>query len=479
MAKVKIETITPVHIGNGVKLQSNFEYLHFANEKVVAPVDEQKVFNIIGKENLDKWLNIIDRKENLLNYLIRRKQSLTPEDVAKRIIPIVAKSSIKSEFIYEHIHNGFALPYIPGSSLKGAIRTAILTQSIKSDKNNFVKSRNNLGKEKYKFNKQTQQKEPFFEFDDKKIQKYFLGSDPNQDIFRFLRTGDAYFNGTCLVVVKIANNLTDKGWEFSVKKQPDVVQQVECIPENTSSLCSISFADELTGEQRYDIEKSIPKLKNYMGKYFEILKNISRSELFEIINKHTLWLLQKEQQFIQKQEQGADGIFDNYYIKLNALIEIAEKCNKNECLLRLGFGSQFNFITGGWQEDNMNPVDYALLKRVPPRQRIPVDLPLPKTRRFTDYGAPLGFVKINLLTEEEYLKLKDILHTTTYKSEQPTSVSAPTAEPPQPPKPVYYTGKLKAGDLVDAELVKIDPFNTKFKTFRLFPAFRIFPGHPL
>jgi len=192
MQKVTCETVSPVHIGSGLNLQRQIEFLAEGNE--IALVDDKKVLSTIGSENIDKWVHIIERREKLLEYLKTRKPGLTLNDVARRILRI--NGSIGNiQYLREQLHNGMGLAMIPGSSLKGAIRTALL--------NNWLKQHTRLwGKDKLGFYKKGK-----FEFQDNKVVEACFGKDPNHDLLRFLQIGDLHFQGnTEALVVDLSGN---------------------------------------------------------------------------------------------------------------------------------------------------------------------------------------------------------------------------------------------------------------------------------
>ena len=58
---IEIKTLTPIHIGTGVELQHNYEYVYFAAERQIAVLDERKVQALIGKEHIDHWVAAIDQ----------------------------------------------------------------------------------------------------------------------------------------------------------------------------------------------------------------------------------------------------------------------------------------------------------------------------------------------------------------------------------------------------------------------------------
>ena len=104
--------------------------------------------------------------------------------------------------------------------------------------------------------------------------------------------------------------------------------------------------------------------------------------------------MNKEIDFINQQN---DIALENYAIALNKISEIAKNCGENSCVLRVGKHSGFQFMTGGWQQELMEENSLKDLKRYVRRAtRTPEFLPLPKTRRFTNNGNPIGFVKLTI-----------------------------------------------------------------------------------
>ncbi|PSR05964.1 MAG: type III-A CRISPR-associated RAMP protein Csm5, partial [Bacteroidetes bacterium SW_10_40_5] len=183
MAKFTLTTLTPVHIGSGRVLSFNTEYLNFPNEGVCGVIDEQKVLDIIGTENIDKWVATINNQEDLLEYLKQRKPDLKPEDVASRVLkgkfPRNTRVSLR-----EQLFAGKGKPLIPGSSLKGPIRTAYLNTQLEQKFGKDSIPDNYLLTEDRKTGEQKVAT-------DKDLQKVIFGNNPNNDIFRFVRVYDA------------------------------------------------------------------------------------------------------------------------------------------------------------------------------------------------------------------------------------------------------------------------------------------------
>jgi CRISPR-associated protein Csm5 len=379
MNNITIETITPVHIGSGRTLMKNMDFFHFSNigNRPIAIIDENKILELIGKNNLPQWMQCIEKRQDLRQQFQVLK-NIEPSQIAKRIIPL-SENPNKYE-LYEHIHNASARPYLPGSSIKGAIRTGIIAYLIQQEKK-FVQNKNNLGN----FN----QRNNCFEYKDSKIIKHFVADDAeekqqNKDIFRFLHIGDAVFQRTEAIMVNTFS-LKENGWE----KREALSQWTECIPSGEKSALRINFPEQtLYNRKEQEVQN---KITGFIGKNHPLLK---AKELFKIINQHTKYLLNEEIDFINQQN---DIALENYAIALNKILKIAEDCGENSCVLRVGKHSGFQFMTGGWQHELMEKNSLNDLKRYVRRAtRTPESFPLPKTRRFTNNGNPIGFVKLTI-----------------------------------------------------------------------------------
>ena len=97
MPKIKLEILTPVHIGSGNFLSENTDFLSFKedDEKIIAILDHEKVLGIIGKEkeNIGVWMDIIANKSSLKEYLLQREKDLSSADIEKRIIYVYGNNT--------------------------------------------------------------------------------------------------------------------------------------------------------------------------------------------------------------------------------------------------------------------------------------------------------------------------------------------------------------------------------------------------
>lgn len=368
---VKIETLTSVHIGSGEVLQLGSDIVKgkMGDDYVLAVVSPEKVLNLIGEEHLQDWVVAIERKESTGNVVKRYAPKAKIEDYAKRIVK--DRSEVhEGNTLKEHIHNGQGKPYIPGSSIKGAIRTAILAslaENVNGAERKIDASAN--GKKKANANK---------------VEKELFGRDPNNDVFRFLQVGDAYFGECYTVSLRMVNinERTSRGfWDES---KP---QMIEALPSEDKTKFEMNLNLEGYNESAKECS-TIGRLPNIMSSY---------ESLFEAINNHTISLLDFELEYWRERSNMDDSDkVKSYLEKIESIKSEALKCDKGkECVLRIGHGSGWNFITGGWARNLDNFEDLVVPISRPGNNRY-LDYDFPKTRRVDDICELLGFVKLSL-----------------------------------------------------------------------------------
>ena len=137
----EIECLSPVHIGNGRKLQA-FEYLYDGEAGTVYFVDKRKwtsflvliddvaahIQRVGGKSlfqggNLWQWLVEKGISPDELRSLSATASRVTANKLERKSLNDIARNVVTAE----------GVPYIPGSSIKGALRTGILYGLIRRD----------------------------------------------------------------------------------------------------------------------------------------------------------------------------------------------------------------------------------------------------------------------------------------------------------------------------------------------------------
>jgi len=118
--------------------------------------------------------------------------------------------------------------------------------------------------------------------------------------------------------------------------------------------------------------------------------------LFKFTNQHTESMLKVELALWEKEENYPLEV-EIYLEKLRELSqtlkELIDQQEQKVGILRIGWGTGFKNMTGDWQSDRLSNALYDKLL-VEVRDRRYEDFILPKTRRMTAEGLPLGFVKM-------------------------------------------------------------------------------------
>ena len=138
---VTLEVIGPVHVGSGAIL-SKKSYV-FSDKRHMEMIDLEKMYTFLKKKGLaekyEQYLMYISHRRNDRNdikfqdWLERNRIKISDiQDCVKYTIDCGDAIQIDSNDmqISEHIKDAYGMPYIPGSSLKGMLRTILLSSDI-------------------------------------------------------------------------------------------------------------------------------------------------------------------------------------------------------------------------------------------------------------------------------------------------------------------------------------------------------------
>jgi len=491
MAIAKITTLTPVHIGSGTTYNRNIDFVQEGGR--IGIVDANKVANLIGsdKEAIDQWVDAINKNTPLMSFLRinRGKKEVNIDAISERVCLVLESSASVSTF-KEQVKSAFEGAYLPGSSLKGAIRTAIFNRLIIRD---TYQAKNHTVYREERKDRQTQ-KVYGVDYKGVKLEKKYLGNDANHDIMRLLRVGDAHFGDTICLLAKTLNEISN-GHEI----KNDVTQLVECVPANAEAICQFSIPDDLIRQIK------LPKFQEIADK----MRNLSQIEtwikVFELINTHTKRQVQKEIERYKDLNLPKQAVeFLPFFEELNGQFE---QLSDKECIIRVGFGTGYLSMTGGWALEQWRHIpnfnfqkELEYLGKAVRKKGGYENMELPKSRKIGYEGVPLGFIKISLLTLEEAKAWKDnqsarqaekIQHQVRaakearieaeqeaeeariaaeearLKAEQEAEVARIAAE--EAKKPKLFEGKLKRASVIDAEVMNITGNIAKIKLY--------VPGH--
>jgi len=138
--KLILQTQGPVFVGTGSKL-SKTEYCFLPKGKVIAVLDDSKFINfLVEKDLINKYEAFVgqasvhpDNADLLRDFLLPNHiTENNMKEFTKLIIRAVdaldSKHSLKEVYLF--MRNARGKLYIPGSSVKGALRTALLTSML-------------------------------------------------------------------------------------------------------------------------------------------------------------------------------------------------------------------------------------------------------------------------------------------------------------------------------------------------------------
>lgn len=376
-----LEALTPVHVGSGVKWQYGVDYFTDKDDEgfytVVIPPEE---FLDYIRQNPDKipesnqeWIKVL--KDATGGYDFDSCMPANRED------------------IHAFERNGNGKWYLPGSSIKGALRSVIINAlwqgKSEADKNHL------LG-----------QLQPSESWADSKIMGRMLGGNPNTNLLRLLQVFDGNINSQDIELFKlhILSLSNHEGTSFrwwrrnhnEENPQNATALYAEMLQKGSIVDFSLRFDDFLHAKNRDaqipNVSLDFDTMADWANDYANVVLN-SEIEYFEDCN--------------QKDHPTLD--ITTVINELETLLDILPKKGDNShFLMRMGWGSGYKNITGNLlSQDQLNDRSQWNPKErrnesIRQKYRLATErlnFPFSKTRRIVFEGdAPstvCGWVKIS------------------------------------------------------------------------------------
>lgn len=427
-----LEILTPVHMGHsGGVWYSGIDYMY--NDGLIHIIDQDKFLSHFLNEYGSEWID--EFSKNVSNgtadkYL--RKENIDWEEFS--IFSFEGENPTRE--LRALMRNGLGKSYIPGSSIKGAIRSVLY---------NFLY--NKLGKPR-----------------NIPSNRELLG-DFQTAITRYILPFDAIVPTSVVSNISLFNLYGDVGWRSKYKNS-----------DNKPFISAETFAVGAKGQ--FDIvvmngfsrlvENTDPKI-THIHTHDVIAMQKPVQHLFNIINEYTQEHCKKEIKFFEKypQASGTQFIIDT----LKEMQFLATN-NDNSCILRLAYGGGFHAMTGDFRfDDHTETIEYPDSKNTVwsqlERQRVPARY---KSRRIVVNAQgyfPMGFVRITLPKNQARIKFQqknvESLPTKTNQQEnitETTAIKIPTVLPKVEAK-VISAKTLTKDSVFFAEIIKFGkPFTT-------------------
>ena len=357
--KIELSIVTPLSVGEGEEgvWKRGVDYVvedgrvyHIAIDRMAAAgLDVDRIAALLAAQDEKGIKNLLGNRLESVSDKVMECPVNNPQDIRMMI------------------HQGLSgKPYIPGSSIKGAIRSALFgtwkEEGIDSERDVFGQLKD------------------------------------GGDFMRYIQVSDVTFDSTRLVNTKIFNlQGSGRDWEGGWKHRggrdssttaefrPEGFNTLyECLPMGAKGVGSIKLAERQFVQ--YDLPQPMKEKKDELFDHseYEPIEN-----LFYIINNHTYDFLEREKKFFHQygQADGADKIENG----INKLMNMANYCidDGHSCLLKMAAGSGFHAVTGDWQYS-----DHTRTKINPKTGKI-----LYKSRKIacTKNFYLMGFVKLSII----------------------------------------------------------------------------------
>ncbi|MBK3332632.1 type III-A CRISPR-associated RAMP protein Csm5 [Persephonella atlantica] len=331
----KLETLSPVHIGTGNKY-TNWDYYLGSELTRVYVLSLDRFIQQLSEKEQEMLADYIEKnsRKGIIDFVRGNKLDFRLLDNSKIYEIRLIDQSRFVHGIYEEIKHPEGL-YIPASTIKGAIRTAVLYCLLKENKDYYrfsVKEFETEQGKKYKDivlvvnGKQKKGIENIEEY----LEREFFGENQSNDIFKYLRISDSYinknFNNLECRKIYVANTTTFETVLPNGKKIRKYPEHYEIITEGTEfGGIEISVIDEeqLKRFIKPKYHKTLEKIKNWKQCLYEFSKDLIEAEI-------KFWETEDIENMIKKAYGNYTDDRGNRPVKY-----IAKSFNKKEVLTQL------------------------------------------------------------------------------------------------------------------------------------------------
>ncbi len=384
--KYQLETITPVHIGSGEVLNQIDGY--YANGRWHR-IDLDSVLRHPSTDINALTSEMSQRGFRWAEHFSR--QNMDPSELSA--YSLACPQSPEEVEIREAIKTVDNRPYIPGSTLKGAIRTAFLEEILSESDDIYEESLSqleNLIDQGPRGNQRREQPA-------RQIENLAFGKDPNHDLCRALQISDTAPIESDALEIGVA-------WTVTLNQSDQLVQKIDRGQEYKNFVQQIQSKQHLTFTLKIDELLFRDREKTQLN--FTELQEKTLHDIAEVCRSTTNELMQREQDFFSY--YNLPGIANRY----DELIHINNNVPEGAFLLQIGWGTGYhaNTVTSLFTEDEEAPEEL----RMDIRERFKLgesrsqrgqydERAFPKTRRILYRGRnpilPLGWVKITPIND--------------------------------------------------------------------------------
>ncbi len=302
--RLEIEVLTPLHIGSGVTLKQGFDFA--VHDNLTYRLNEDVILT-------DKWPDDPGQQRIFLNQPLASLLEVGDFRAHPEYFRYTLRGAPAMKEIRECIRDVHGRPYIPGSSLKGALRTALLRALT----HKRVFQRGDFGPS----GGPSEAKEAA-----KGLEQGLLGRDPNRDVLRAIHVSDSDALSTAALTLQ------------RVQMVPKLHVDVEAIPRGARLTAALRIDTWLLAQSGQRGLEWSEQVVRYVRRIAEVAQFIAVRRL------------QHEWQYhANRKEVAAAAFYGKLFEEANS-----DAWPKNEFLIQVGFatGWRAKTVLGGLSDDD-------------------------------------------------------------------------------------------------------------------------------
>ena len=425
ICNLRLTPVTPIHIGGGddKHLKMNLDYVK----------DHDKV-RIIDWEKTITEIRSATERSFVMNDLKNGKIQGDPRYHLQYSTDYYWKGNVGRD-LKMFIKNGMGKAFLPGTSLKGALRSTMV-EAYNPDKNRIRKGN--------------------------ELEKETIGTF-SESLFSLITVRDTDFSNSlflCNSKIYNLNRNNESAWKnaFRNANEPHINERematmAECLIPGQSKAGQIVFQRPAFAERKNKMNDRNRKIieQDWKEDPWQWMATTARSYMEKY--------LQSEVDYFKRFDQA------NYGAQLieafQKLQDFHERLNKNQFLIRMGWGSGFHQMTGNWKfPDHINQALNGQYKKDQYKSRKIAFWHSENEIHF----VPMGFMLMELQSAAgselqmpfELNKEKRIKHTPTKEENKPVEKPEPTYAEPQ---------TIRNNSEVFAEVLGTEGIQVKVKVF--------------
>lgn len=135
--RLEFKTAGPVHIGNGSQYGKKD---YFVSGGAICVLDTRKFVSLLNAAQVSRYCEFLEGERNELQYFLQKNpdlRKLAEKSAAYKVdspLATARRGAIQYHDVWEFVKDPYGNPYVPGSSVKGMLRTAMLLNMLLDDK---------------------------------------------------------------------------------------------------------------------------------------------------------------------------------------------------------------------------------------------------------------------------------------------------------------------------------------------------------